>query len=93
AKQHLAHIICELYVRLEIVGLASDQKFAIPLTQAEMGDVLGLSVVHVNRTLQELRAKDLVIWKDRRIVILDFQRLALLADFDTTYLNLFHEPR
>jgi hypothetical protein len=55
--------------------------------------VLGLSVVHVNRTLQELRAKDLVIWKDRRIVILDFQRLALLADFDTTYLNLFHEPR
>jgi hypothetical protein len=58
-----------------------------------MGDVLGLSVVHVNRTLQELRAKDLVIWKDRRIVILDFQRLALLADFDTTYLNLFHEPR
>jgi hypothetical protein len=44
-------------------------------------------------TLQELRAKDLVSWKDRRIVILDFQRLALLADFDPTYLNLFHEPR
>jgi CRP-like cAMP-binding protein len=73
--------------------LASDQTFAIPLTQAELGDVLGLSVVHVNRTLQELRAKDLVSWKDRRIVILDFQRLALLADFDATYLNLFHEPR
>ncbi|RUU97354.1 MULTISPECIES: Crp/Fnr family transcriptional regulator [unclassified Mesorhizobium] len=93
AKQHLAHVICELYVRLEIVGLASDQTFAIPLTQAELGDVLGLSVVHVNRTLQELRANDLLSWKDRRIVILDFQRLALLADFDATYLNLFHEPR
>ncbi|MET3578285.1 CRP-like cAMP-binding protein [Mesorhizobium robiniae] len=93
AKQHLAHIICELYIRLEIVGLASDQSFAIPLTQAELGDVLGLSVVHVNRTLQELRATDLVSWKDRRIVILDFERLALLADFDATYLNLFHEPR
>jgi CRP-like cAMP-binding protein len=91
--QHLAHVICELYVRLEIVGLASDQTFTIPLTQAEMGDVLGLSIVHVNRTLQELRAKDLVSWKDRRIVILDFQRLVLLADFDATYLNLFHEPR
>lgn len=85
--------MCELYVRLEIVGLVSDQTVAIPLTQAELGDVLGLSAVHVNRTLQELRAKELVSWKDKRIVILDFQRLALLADFDPTYLNLFHEPR
>ncbi len=93
AEQHLAHLICELYVRLEVAGAASDFMFEFPVTQAQLGDVLGLSVVHVNRKLQELRAVGLVEWRDGKVKIRDFQRLAQMAEFDPTYLSLRRESR
>lgn len=93
AEQHLAHLICELYVRLEVAGIASDMTFAFPVTQAQLGDVLGLSVVHVNRKLQELRAAGLVEWRDGKVTIKDFDRLAGLSEFDPTYLSLQREAR
>ena len=78
SAQHLAHLICELYVRLKIIGHA-DRSFALPFTQSDLGDALGLSVVHVNRKLQELRGAGLVEWRDGRVKIKDFDRLAELA--------------
>ena len=93
AEQHLAHLICELYVRLEVAGVASDLAFEFPVTQAQLGDVLGLSVVHVNRKLQELRAGGLVEWRDGKVKIRDFERLAELSEFDPTYLSLTRESR
>ncbi|MEP9388357.1 Crp/Fnr family transcriptional regulator [Mesorhizobium sp. KR9-304] len=93
AEQHLAHLICELYVRLEVAGVASDNGFEFPVTQAQLGDVLGLSVVHVNRKLQELRAAGLVEWRDGKVKIRDFERLAELSEFDPTYLSLTRESR
>src|SRR3569623_1311041 len=59
ASQQMAHLICELYVRLGITGLVHDDTFSFPITQTELGDALGLSAVHVNRVLQELRTERL----------------------------------
>lgn len=93
AEQHLAHLICELYVRLEAAGIASGFTFEFPVTQAQLGDVLGLSVVHVNRKLQELRSAGLVEWRDGKVRIRDFEKLAALSEFDPTYLSLRRESR
>jgi CRP-like cAMP-binding protein len=93
AGQQLAHLVCELYLRLEAAGVASEHKFGFPVTQSELGDVLGLSVVHVNRKLQELRALNLLTWQRQQVEILDFDRLANFCEFDPTYLSLEKEPR
>ena len=93
AEKHLAHVICELYLRMEIVGAASENHFDFPVTQAVLSDVLGLSTVHVNRIIQELRASGLIHWERGKVRILDFERLARLAEFDPTYLSLRVEPR
>jgi CRP-like cAMP-binding protein len=93
AEQHMGHLLCELYKRLEAAGVASDNAFELPVTQAQLGDALGLSNVHVNRKLQELRSTGLVTWKDGRVIIHNFDALAKLSEFDPTYLNLQREPR
>jgi CRP-like cAMP-binding protein len=84
----MAHLFCELYVRLQDVGLARDQSFALPLTQAEIGDVLGLSTVHVNRVAQELRSRGLIVWERRRVTVTDWDQLCAVAEFNPTYLQL-----
>lgn len=89
----IAHLICELYVRLSAVERAQDYSFSLPITQADLGDMLGKSTVHVNRALQVLRRDGLVTWKDRKVTILDWERLVRVADFDSTYLSLQNEPR
>jgi CRP-like cAMP-binding protein len=91
--RHLAYLVCELYKRLEVVGLVEDGSFEFPLTQAEIADFVGLSIVHTNRTLQELRGTGLVTWQGNRISIRDWEGLAAMAEFDPTYLNLFHHAR
>lgn len=93
AMQHMAHLFCELWTRMEVVGLVSGYSFPFRLTQAELADVVGLSAVHVNRTLQELRGLGLVDWNGEQVEINDFDRLVALGDFDKTYLNLIQEPR
>lgn len=89
----LAHLFCELNVRLEIAGLASDGSYDFPLTQIELGECLGLTAVHVNRTLQELRRMGLVELRNRRVSILDLPALKTVAEFDDDYLYLDRRPR
>ena len=93
ANMHLAHLICELFLRLETVGLVDGESFNFPLTQADVADAVGLSTVHVNRIIQELRSKKLITWERKVITVLDRARLKSYADFDPTYLNLVKEPR
>jgi CRP-like cAMP-binding protein len=93
ALNQIAHLVCELFLRLQVVGLTQDMSFELPLTQAELGDVLGLSTVHVNRVIKQLRADGLVTWSEQRIVIEDWTRLQEVAEFDPTFLNLDNEPR
>lgn len=93
ATAHLGHLICELYLRLHAIDLAREGRFAFPVAQTELADALGFSLVHVNRTLQELRATGFVRWKGSTVTIVDFDGLAALSQFDPTYLNLVKLPR
>ena len=89
---HLAHLICELYLRLQTVGQADGLRFDLPLTQGTLADALGLSTVHVSRLVTELRGEGVVNWSGGQIEILDWHRLAEIAEFDATYLRLQNEP-
>jgi CRP-like cAMP-binding protein len=88
AISRMAHLFCELHARLGIVGRTDGETFEFPLTQRELGECLGLTVVHVNRTLQALRRKKLVKSENRQLSILDRRGLESIADFDPTYLQL-----
>lgn len=92
ALGRLAHLICEMRARLELVGLVEDQSFALPLGQADLADCLGISTVHVNRSLMELRRRGLLSWKNGWFVLTDAAGLTALAEFDPTYLRLHRAP-
>ena len=88
AASRLAHLICELYSRLQVAGVASGLQFRLSMTQVDLGDVLGLTPVHVNRVLMELRRQGLIEWKGAQVTIPDWDRLAAFALFDPAYLRL-----
>jgi CRP-like cAMP-binding protein len=84
----VAHLICELAARLQTVDLARDLCFTIPLTQAELADACGISSVHANRVVQELRRLSLVEWNSKQVRIRNWSGLSRLADFSADYLQL-----
>ena len=91
AYGHMAHLLCELYVRLQAVGLTNGDAYEFPLTQAELGDALGISTVHANRILQELRGEGLITLQNGSVTVLDWERLRESGEFDPTYLHLRKE--
>ena len=91
ASERIAHLLCELFVRSQVAGLAQAGTCEFPLTQADLADATGLSKVHVNRTLQELRAEKLIILRERTLSILDFEQLANVGLFNAQYLHLENE--
>ncbi|MGY2046721.1 Crp/Fnr family transcriptional regulator [Methylobacterium sp. JK268] len=88
ATAQLAHMICEIYRKLEAIGLAAQYRYEFPPTQAELADALGLTTVHVNRTMQELKGAGLIRWQDRTLEILDWEAMAARAEFNPAYLHL-----
>jgi CRP-like cAMP-binding protein len=88
ALERLSHLICELYYRLKAIDLVRGNGFDFPVTQAELGDALGLSAVHVNRTLQDMRRKRLVRLVGRRLTVLNLEALSAIAMFNPGYLHL-----
>lgn len=88
AEERIAHLFCELPLRLQSVGLTTDGGFQLPLTQAELADTVGLSAVHVNRSLQSLRAQNLIEFKGKVLDIPDVHRLRAIAGFRSNYLHL-----
>lgn len=89
ALQRLSHFFCEMAVRLESIGETNaDGSFELPVNQITLADTLGLSPVHINRTLQRLRSDGLIRLCHRRLAILDRDRLATIAGFDAGYLRL-----
>jgi CRP-like cAMP-binding protein len=86
--ERLGHLICEIFERLQLAGLAPEGSFRLPLTQAEIADTLALSPVHVNRTLMELRRSGLLTFQSRQLVIHDYPALCRAAGFDRRYLHL-----
>ncbi|MDB5740764.1 MAG: aadR [Alphaproteobacteria bacterium] len=87
AGQRLAHVLCELLLRLRIVGLA-DNSYDLPLSQKDLADTIGVSNVHLNRVLQDLRREDLITWKAEHLVIKDIDRLMEYSGFNPNYLHI-----
>lgn len=88
AMAAFAHLFCEIKTRLDIVGLTSGDGFPLPMTQCDLADIAGLSAVHTNRSLQALRAAGLLKIGQGQVEILDFAKLAKVAEFDPGYLFL-----
>ena len=91
ARQRLAHVLCEWSIRLEAQGLTAEYGYDLPMTQEQLADTLGLTPVHVNRTIKALEAEGLLIRDRRRISFPDWERLRELGDFNQRYLHL--EPQ
>ena len=81
ARGRLAHLICELHQRTIAAGIDADGSYLLPATQEDMADILGLTNVHVNRTLKALRNEGLIKLETRCLTILDLQTLSRIADF------------
>ena len=90
--KQMAHLFCELLARLRSVGRVSGNSFDFPVTQNELGDTLGLSTVHVNRVLQQLRGDGLITLTEKTLTIIDPERLEEFAEFTPNYLHLNREP-
>jgi CRP-like cAMP-binding protein len=88
AEQRVAHLLCELLLRLETVGLAAGDTYELPITQAELADTVSLTSVYVNRVLQRLRGEELIALKGKNLVIPDVARLKAFSGFNPNYLHL-----
>ena len=88
ALSRIAALFCEMRLRLEVVGMTEGETYALPLTQTDLAECLGLTPIHVNRTLKELREQGLVQFKSGRVTILDWDGLRNVAEFDPAYLYL-----
>jgi CRP-like cAMP-binding protein len=93
ARSRLAHMLCEFALRLEAAGLGEQCDYELPMTQDQLADALGLTNVHVSRTLKNLRDVGLIDHNKRAVRIADFSRLAQVGDFDDRYLHLAHAPQ
>jgi CRP-like cAMP-binding protein len=87
ALSRVAHLICELATRLEVVGLLDNDSFLFPCTQQDLADACGLSTVHINRTIQELRRAGLIEWRSRTVSLLNRKDLEAAGEFSSDYLH------
>ncbi len=85
--ERTAHFLLELGARLVLVGLGTKAGYACPLSQNLLADALGLSAVHINRSLRQLREKGLLTFRNGKVIFDDFDGLVELAEFDKTYLD------
>nr|WP_279478888.1 Crp/Fnr family transcriptional regulator [Aureimonas sp. SK2] len=87
--ERVAHLLCETFVRMRSIGLVDETGACpFPITQADLSDALGISIVHTNRMLQDLRAEGLIVLKGRTLQVDDLNALMRLANFEPSYLHL-----
>ena len=86
ALERMAHLICEAHYRLSLINPNQGEQIAFPLTQDDLADVLGLTPVHINRKLQQLRQEELITLRSKQLTILDLRTLQQVAGFDSAYL-------
>jgi len=91
AYERIAHLFCEIFMRLRTIGQTDANGCEFPMTQAEIAEATGLTQVHVNRTIQDLRRNQLIELRGRRLQVLDLGRLEKAAMFNPNYLHLGHE--
>jgi len=88
ARERFAHFFCELRDRLNTMGLMQDNSYELPVTQEELGDAFGISTVHVNRVLQDLRVEGLITSRGKTLVINDWERLQQVGQYSPHYLHI-----
>jgi CRP-like cAMP-binding protein len=88
ARARTAHLLCEFATRLKVAGLGEQLDYELPMTQDQLADALGLTPVHVNRTLKSLETEGLIERTRRSVRIVDWKTLAAVGDFDPNYLHL-----
>ena len=93
AGERLGHLFCEMFVRLRAVGMTNGNSCPWPLTQYDLADATGLTAVHVNRTLQELRRQELIVLENKKLTIPDLGTLMRVSFFNDNYLHLDREGR
>lgn len=91
--ERVAHLLCEVYVRLDAVGLVENRVCPFPFTQSDLSDALGLTAVYTNQMLQNLRKAELITLRSRTLEIRDLERLRQIALFNPNYLHLEREGR
>jgi CRP-like cAMP-binding protein len=89
ALERVAHLFCEIFERLRPVGMVDGNSCMMPVTQMDLADATGLSVVHLNRTLQELRASGLIVLRERTLTISDLDALKAAALYSPSYLQFY----
>lgn len=87
ALPRMAHLLCEVFLRMQAARLTAHFSCPLPITQLDMSDALGLTSVHVNRVLRDLRQEELIALNHRTLTILNWPRLMAIAEFDSTYLH------
>jgi CRP-like cAMP-binding protein len=93
ARSRIAHFLCEFGVRSELAGLGSRSAFELPMTQDHIADAMGLTPIHVNRSLRHLDTEGLIVRASRSVTIPDFGALAEAGDFSTDYLHIAPQQR
>jgi CRP-like cAMP-binding protein len=93
ALGRIAHFLCEMHARLDVVGLADPTGFPLRITQTDLAECLGLTSVHVNRILRQLREMGLATFRDSRVEILDHEGLKRAGEFSLDYLHIERRPR
>ena len=88
AMERMAHLFCEMYLRLEIVGLVDGGTYDLPISQVELSEMLGITPVHANRTLQQMRKRGILEFAGGVVTIKDFEALKRAGEFDPSYLYL-----
>lgn len=88
AFERIAHLFCEMYLKLQVVGLAGEHRCPMPITQADLADALGLTPVHINRVLQSMRGRALITLRSSTLVIEAWDELLRVSEFDPTYLQV-----
>lgn len=87
ALERTAHLLLELGARLKLVGLGTKEGYACPLSQYLLADALGLTAVHINRIMRQLRVEGLLTFRGGQVIFDDFERTVKIAEFDTAYLD------
>jgi len=88
ATARLAHLLCEMAIRCERAGQGDRRSFVLPITQSDLADATGLTGVHVNRTLRELRSRSIVTARSKVVTIHDWDQLVSIGDFDDAFMML-----
>ena len=88
AHERAAHLVWELFLRMSAVGRTAERSFRFPLTQQELADTLGMSIVHTNRTLQRLRGEGALVIANGTLTVRDPDKLQAIAGFNPNYLHL-----